>query len=1075
MFALSNGFAGLPAAHAAGPYSYPGTEFGRTDYQSYVHNKGYLGTRYSASGHRTSYDFTLAADASVWTEGGVEYDFGDIDSPELRYVSIKCNGRYYLYENQSGGFSQVVPSGGTPPFTVSVPSSGGYPRIRVSPGASVSHPGDIDNVALFFAGTPSPGRITIKKVFESAGNKGESFSFTVTGPGAGGAARTVSVTAGDPNGVTLKVPYGTYYIHEEAKDGYKFLSYSVFPHDPGTQTVPPDALKLVVGAETGDKCTHDKCYTVTCTNRKLGSLTLAKKVDGAARDDTTPFGFTVTGPNGYTKSVSLAAGESKTIGNLDYGDYKIAEDPAPAGYRLLGFAGGTPVPGGNAVTFKVKSTSLSFSVTCNNQKLGKLKVLKTDSKTGDPVPGAEFHIVGPRYDKTLTTDVSGMILLENLTPGDTYTVTETGAPTGYLINSGDPVSKTIAAGQTAVFEFADDPVGWIRILKADAADPAHLLDGAVFQIADNADFTGSVTLPATSGGSVTSGALHTGHWWVKEITPPPGYVLPDNPVQEIDVATGSTVEVTFSDIRDEASLRITKYDNQTKLAVPGVTFELFDLNPSDPAFERGVNLVGAQTTGAAGQALFEHLTPGATYWAVETAVPAGYRLDSSPIEAVLGAAGSTKDISAYNDEIGKIKIIKTDGSGRALPGAVFLVSGDRDDFSGAVTLTTGADGTVTSGNLVAGTWWVKERTPPPGYVLTDTGTREVRVTMNGLTTVTFTNAPDVGNLLVRKTSAAGGAPLEGVTFELLDKDPADPAFTAADILFSRQTNANGEILFTDLPSGATFWVRETASVQGYGFDPALVKRATVAYGRTVEIGFENLPVAFVSVVKTDKADSGVKLQGAVYGVYCEAACTTLAQTLPATDTNGYALGAALPFGPGCPEKYYVRELSAPAGYLVSSDVFEVRFTTPGQTVHVAVSDVRDAGSVVIKKVDAGDTSKALAGAVFALYSDSGATQQAGASVTTGADGIARFDNLAPGGYWIKETAAPEGYDLPQDVIPVTVTGGVTDPGPVVVENNRHIQTGMMDYNMLVFGGGGIALGGLALLAARLIKRKLKVK
>ncbi|SMD71490.1 dihydroorotate dehydrogenase electron transfer subunit [Bacillus mobilis] len=65
------------------------------------------------------------------------------------------------------------------------------------------------------------------------------------------------------------------------------------------------------------------------------------------------------------------------------------------------------------------------------------------------------------------------------------------------------------------------------------------------------------------------------------------------------------------------------------------------------------------------------------------------------------------------------------------------------------------------------------------------------------------------------------------------------------------------------------------------------------------------------------------------------------------------------------------------------------------------------GSLQIIKVDDKDRKVALAGAVFTLYDQTGTT--AIRTITTGNDGVAKFNNLRRDKYMIKETKAPEGY------------------------------------------------------------------
>ncbi len=97
--------------------------------------------------------------------------------------------------------------------------------------------------------------------------------------------------------------------------------------------------------------------------------------------------------------------------------------------------------------------------------------------------------------------------------------------------------------------------------------------------------------------------------------------------------------------------------------------------------------------------------------------------------------GAESGGTGSGDLASKIKITKVDADDNVTPlaNAVFEVTApDGNTFN----LTTGADGTVTSGVLKQGTYTVKEVTPPTGYELnTDTFTLEVTPTGGALQTV----------------------------------------------------------------------------------------------------------------------------------------------------------------------------------------------------------------------------------------------------------------------------------------------------------------------------------------------------
>lgn len=89
------------------------------------------------------------------------------------------------------------------------------------------------------------------------------------------------------------------------------------------------------------------------------------------------------------------------------------------------------------------------------------------------------------------------------------------------------------------------------------------------------------------------------------------------------------------------------------------------------------------------------------------------------------------------------------------------------------------------------------------------------------------------------------------------------------------------------------------------------------------------------------------------------------------------------------------------------------------------------------KHDSADANKALAGAEFDLYADEVCTKKVNAaSIVTDENGFAvLLEDAVAGTYWLKETKAPEGYDLRVDAIKVELgaASDVDGDGVVVVE------------------------------------------
>lgn len=151
---------------------------------------------------------------------------------------------------------------------------------------------------------------------------------------------------------------------------------------------------------------------------------------------------------------------------------------------------------------------------------------------------------------------------------------------------------------------------------------------------------------------------------------------------------------------------------------------------------------------------------------------------------------------------------------------------------------------------------------------------------------------------------------------------------------------------------------------------------------------------------------------------------------------------------------------------------------PGQTVNVFTYGVN------VEKVD-GNTNAPLSGAVFTVYTDAAATNELkvdGKKViaTTGTDGKANF--VLEGStkafafdadltYYVKETAAPAGYNINDSVFTVNIdtTKGVTQVNGAAIPNYKPVvpETGGMGTMMFTIGGAAlIACAGVLFLIVR---------
>lgn len=183
-------------------------------------------------------------------------------------------------------------------------------------------------------------------------------------------------------------------------------------------------------------------------------------------------------------------------------------------------------------------------------------------------------------------------------------------------------------------------------------------------------------------------------------------------------------------------------------------------------------------------------------------------------------------------------------------------------------------------------------------------------------------------------------------------------------------------------------------------------------GRTQDLAFYTLEQNGYGQVKKVSGNSSVtdgnncySLQGAVYGVYSNAACTSEVGRV-STDVNGLSGTISLPAG-----TYYVREITSPKGYLLSSEVKSMTISASNTTT-VTMTDAPQTitPDKFIQKLDSetgqakGQGRGTLSGAQFAVKfykgnyekgvnpADKGATPDKQWLFETDESGLIRFQN-----------------------------------------------------------------------------------
>ena len=362
---------------------------------------------------------------------------------------------------------------------------------------------------------------------------------------------------------------------------------------------------------------------------------------------------------------------------------------------------------------------------------------------------------------------------------------------------------------------------------------------------------------------------------------------------------------------------------------------------------------------------------------------------------------------------------------------------------------------------------------------------------------TFSNtytAPQPAKAKISASKILEGAELKNgeFNFQLLDE--------TGKVLQTKQNAADGTVTFDDISyssedAGKTFHytIKEVipeSKTKGMTYDEGSIDatvtvtkddasntlKASVAYGDkksfTNKLVTTSIPPTPPTVDKPElklyniqlhKANAdGNALAGAVFGLFEADGTTPVAnpygegQATATSDANGLVTFTGFEA-----KDYVVKELTAPEGYQLSTDVIKVS----ASELKAATNLVVDKGTVVNKPFTSipptpptvdkpelklysiqlhkvNQEGKALVGAVFGLFEADGTTPvanpygQGQATATSDKDGLVTFTGLEARDYVVRELSAPDGYQLSDEVIKIAASdlvasNSVVDKGNVV--------------------------------------------
>lgn len=648
---------------------------------------------------------------------------------------------------------------------------------------------------------------------------------------------------------------------------------------------------------------------------------------------------------------------------LPWGKYRVEETGVPANYVDNGFV----------TEVEITAHQQTYTVDVENEPMkGHIRLLK-ENEQGMPLVGTTFDLLDSAGNvlQTQTTDENGVILFSDLVAG-TYTVRETSAPTGYLVDVTAEQTVTVEYAATSQVTFQNAPVlGKIRIVKRDQLTQKALA-GATFTItrlsappADNGAGVGSVAAVITTGadGIAETDWLPWGKYRVEETGVPAHYV--DNGfVVEVEVTDHQqtyTLEVENEPMK--GFIQLLKTDRATGNPIKGMRFDIYQND----------QLVSSMVTEQDGIALSEPLTMG-QYVVREHGATAGYLLEEIVLETKVKPDETTHLTATNQPVMVKLKLYKRDteeyaGDPATVPsmcgdgtliGAEFQIKAAADikDRQGNVlhakgdiiipTLkTAGEDASITTPELWPGLYEVIELTPPKGYqpskkairvdardaakqsqeaVITYEGVVENKIAYGAFSIVKFLgdNQEHVGSGIVEE-------PEQGAEFEVYLKRAGSYGAVRECERDYLKTNRYGKDKTKALPYGV-YVLKQVVGKDGH----ALMEPLEIMIDGTEDLSdppsliLNNHAISYrMRIVKKDAETGGtVACAGVSFQLRdADGNLVTQSVTYPTpmeidtftTDANGeVALPQTVPWG-----HYFITEVTAPDGYLLNEQEVSV--------------------------------------------------------------------------------------------------------------------------------------------------------
>lgn len=720
-----------------------------------------------------------------------------------------------------------------------------------------------------------------------------------------------------------------------------------------TETRAPDGFILDTQSQTV-QIKEGRTVSLTFKNTPKGALIIQKRdsetnkpLPGAEFRVTTAAGCEV-GLNGVIGDSTLtqngifttdSSGEIR-ITNLIPGAYVITEIKAPEGYVM-------DQPSTNVVIGPKGDTQ---TVVIKNSQAGTLIIDKRDSLTGKPLAGVTFKVTTasgefvPDENGHISsnglymTDKEGKIQINGVV--GTLVVTEIKTIPGYTIDPGSQTQTVVVhPNDTQTVYFTNTPSTTLVIEKYIEGTTTPI-KGVTFLVTDS---SGAV-VGQSNGEFITDEA---GRIVITDLVPgttvtaretkvPEGFVLDTTP-KSIQIKEGEVQTLRFYN-QKQGGLVIVKKDSVTGKLLPGVEFQLTYADGSFVDADHGhLSSKGLYTTDANGEIRITGIT--GTVIVKEVKPLPGYVIEpGKDTQTVEINPADTQTLTFYNTPAGGLQIIKKDeDTGERIKGVQFEIRKMNGEILG--TYTTDRNGVIHIPNAESGWYTVVERKAANGYAL-DANPEQVCVKDGETTTLEITNKR-MCSIMIHKVDARTGEGIYGVKFVLYDagKNP----------IGEYTTDQDGYIYIRDELEAGKYFLRELEAADGYIRDEQY-KTIYVERGKCTQIEWENSAVTGQIQIRKYSSDdnlitgqrAGSELEGAVYEISQARSGKVVGYIV--TDKHGVAASDPLPLG-----RYFVKEVSAPAYFQLSSEKMEAEIEYPNQIIKLSAYNKPAKMGVTIQK------------------------------------------------------------------------------------------------------------------------------